>query len=200
MAMPLSGCISLRECIAGCNCSSISCAVAGVACTPTCLCTISVQAGKELDHAMREFYGYETGGIGSDICLSVGIPTTVVSSSNCCVICFDIDINGRQAGDVLTLCFNWDATLSKSGIVYFRTRENSGSWVGRGNSIGQSGFGDFLVTGIDSDDTIEAEIDLEGGIGTDSAMLCLSSIPAFFTTGSGTISRCTPYLQSVSIT
>lgn len=58
MAMPSSGCISLRDCISGCACSSISCAVAGTACSPACLSSLSVQAGKSSPHCMREFYGY----------------------------------------------------------------------------------------------------------------------------------------------
>lgn len=58
MAMPASGCIALRTCITGCACSSISCAVAGFACSPACLSSLSVQAGKSAPHSMSEFYGY----------------------------------------------------------------------------------------------------------------------------------------------
>lgn len=59
MAMPASGCISLRTCITGCACSSISCAVAGVECSPASLSGLSEQIGRSTPHCMSEFYGFE---------------------------------------------------------------------------------------------------------------------------------------------
>ena len=58
MRMPASGCIALRTCITECAYSSISCAVAGFACTPASLSSLSVQAGKSAPHHMSEFYRY----------------------------------------------------------------------------------------------------------------------------------------------
>ena len=58
MAMPVSGCIALRTCITGINCSSIACAVNGSAVGSCSLSTLSTDAGKTAPHCMREFYGY----------------------------------------------------------------------------------------------------------------------------------------------
>ena len=57
MAIPTSGALGLRECQTY-NCSSISCAVAGFACSPASLCSLSLQAGKTAPHGMLEFRGY----------------------------------------------------------------------------------------------------------------------------------------------
>ena len=58
MSMPESGCITLRTCITGIDCSSIACAVNGGVVSNCCLSLLSITAGKSTPHAMREFYGY----------------------------------------------------------------------------------------------------------------------------------------------
>jgi hypothetical protein len=58
MAMPASGCIALRTCIVGINCSSIACAINGSAIGNSSLSSLSISVGKTVPHCMSEFYGY----------------------------------------------------------------------------------------------------------------------------------------------
>lgn len=59
--MPLSGCISLRTCITGINCSSISCAVNGSVVGSCSLKSVSMSAPSPFPiapYSMKEFYGF----------------------------------------------------------------------------------------------------------------------------------------------
>ena len=193
--MPASGCINLHDCIVGIACSSIACAVDGNATGSKTLCTLSVTAGKSAPHSMSEFYGYAG---ATAVCINLGSENTLVSNACCCDVYFSVNMYNRVSPNVMTVCFIGTATLDKLVFSCWYTNCNGGSWVAKGGGTALS----FSQTLVDFNDTVCVRMQLEdiGGFAIISDMdVSLCNPPAVFTTGSGTVIRCTPYYAQIAL-
>ena len=183
MAMPASGSIAIIS--APQACGSIC---AAVGCASGSLTTLSVAAGKSAPHCMREFYGY-----ASSVDIDYNGGTYICSISTCMDKYWTVAMTNRVSPNVMTLCFSYEQTMGKLTNVCYLTSENGGGWVTRAGPISVTGSGSFAITGIDYNDSLCARISMSGDGTIAEGILCLQNPPAVFTTGSGTITRGSPY-------
>jgi len=161
MAMPVSGCIALRTCVTGINCSSISCAVNGSAAGTCCLSALSVTAGKAAPHGMREFYGY-TSAAGNAVSITnvSSTGTNGVSTAVCNCSCLSYSLT-RTVGQCYCPAFDYSIIkLASQGIANkcaFVCILCNGTCI---YGCGYNGIGTFNVSGtfaarcVDYNDTI----------------------------------------------
>jgi hypothetical protein len=115
MAMPASGCLELRSCIAGCTCSSIGCAVCGAVQTPTSLITMSNSTGRA--KCMTAYYSYagtanKTVGICCIAATGVGNLGTSLSVSRTNCICVNPAMSVGQS-----VCVGFNIFLKPNACV-----------------------------------------------------------------------------------
>jgi len=99
----------------------------------------------------------------------------------------NLEITGRNQGDELTLDFDYSFSItagSVTGRVFYRI--NGGSWVSVTGYLTSSTSGNFSITGVDDNDSVDIRLYLYNNVDSECS-LSVETTGGRITTGTGTV-------------
>ena len=104
----------------------------------------------------------------------------------------ELEISGRQPGNVLTIDFNYTYTLTSGSVIArIYSRIDGGIWTAQTGFMDSSESGTIRLYGIDDEDTIDIRLYLWNGV-SPIANLQVEVDSGFLTTGEGNVSVSSP--------